>query len=77
MANWSKLQEDLMGKPVFKRAKHGIHFQNNDGSITANFSGKPCHYEDGGIWKPIDTGLLALADGWRSTSTGRVRLRRN
>ena len=82
MSNWTKLQEDLIGKPVFKRAKHGIHFQNNEGSITANFSGKPCHYEDGGIWKPIDTKLVLLPDGFygcphspvRVHSDGRVKV---
>ena len=41
MANWAKLQEDTVGLPLFKRAKHGIHFKQNDGSILANFSGKP------------------------------------
>jgi len=64
VSNWAKLQEELVGKPVFKRAKHGIHFQNADGSITANFSGKPCHYEDAGIWKPIDTALIAKGNGF-------------
>lgn len=83
MANWAALQEQLVGKPVFKRAKHGIHFQNNDGSITANFSGKPCHFQDNGIWKPIDTALLATPDGWYSSPhsdvvihpDGRVRVK--
>lgn len=83
MANWSKLQEDLVGLPVAKRAKHGIHFKNNDGSITANFSGKPCHFQENGIWKPIDTALLATADGWFSSPhsdviihpDGRVRVK--
>lgn len=63
-----------MGKPVFKRAKHGIHFQNNDGSITANFSGKPCHYLDGSIWRPIDTTLIKLSDGWYSSPHSDVRI---
>lgn len=64
MSNWAKLQEELVGKPVFKRAKHGIHFQNADGSITANFSGAPCHYIEAGIWKPIDTALIAKGNGF-------------
>ena len=63
MSNWALLQEQLAGKPVYKRAKHGIHFQNGDGSITANFSGKPCHYQDGAEWKPIDTTHLLGGDG--------------
>lgn len=64
MANWAKLQEQLTSLPVAKRAKHGIHFQKSDGSILANFVGKPCHYLDGGLWKPIDTKLLTVADGY-------------
>jgi len=38
MANWAKLQEDLTGLPVVKRAKHGIHFDNGDGSINNYFA---------------------------------------
>jgi len=64
MANWAKLQEDLTGLPVVKRARHGIHFKRADGQIEAHFSGKPCHYEDNGVWKPIDTTLLLGADGF-------------
>ena len=64
MANWAKLQEDLTGLPVVKRARHGIHFDKGNGEIVANFSGKPCHYEDKGVWKPIDTTLLLGADGY-------------
>lgn len=64
MANWAALQEQLTDKQVVKRAKHGIHFDNGDGQVLANFSGKPCHYEDGGIWKPIDTKLLLMPDGF-------------
>jgi hypothetical protein len=64
MANWAKLQEDLTGLPVVKRARHGIHFDKGNGEIVANFSGKPCHYEDKGVWKPIDTTLLLGADGF-------------
>lgn len=65
MANWAKLQEQLTGKRVVKRAKHGIHFDNGDGTITANFSGNPCHYQDtDGLWKPIDTKLVLMPDGF-------------
>lgn len=63
-----------MGKPVFKRAKHGIHFKNNDGSITANFSGKPCHYLDGAVWRAIDTKLIRLSDGWYGSPHSGVRI---
>jgi hypothetical protein len=63
-----------MGKPVFKRAKHGIHFKNNDGSITANFSGKPCHYLDGAVWRAIDTRLIRLSDGWYGSPHSDVRI---
>jgi hypothetical protein len=62
--NWALLQEQLVGKSVVKRAKHGIHFDNGDGQILANFSGKPCHYFDGGLWKPIDTKLLVASGGY-------------
>jgi len=65
MANWAKLQEQLTGLPVVKRAKHSIHFDKGNGQIVANFSGKPCHYQDtDGLWKPIDTRLLLGADGF-------------
>lgn len=74
MSNWALLQEQLTGKPVFKRARHGIHFQNPDGSITANFSGLPCHYLEKGIWKPIDTTPLLLHDGWYGCPHSKVRL---
>ncbi len=67
MSNWAKLQEDLTGLPVAKRAKHGIHFQKGADEFVANFSGKPCHHFADGIWKPIDTALLATADGWFSS----------
>jgi len=36
VANWAKLQEDIIGKRVVKRAKHGIHFDNGDGQILAH-----------------------------------------
>lgn len=64
MANWAKLQEDTLGLKVVKRAKHAIHFDNGNGEVQALFSGKPCHYFDGGLWKPIDTKLIATPDGW-------------
>lgn len=64
MANWAKLQEQLTGLPVVKRARHGIHFDKGNGEIVANFSGKPCHYEEKGVWKPIDTKLLLGNDGF-------------
>ena len=64
MANWAKLQEQLTGLPVVKRAKHSIHFDKGNGEIVANFSGKPCHYEENGEWKPIDTKLLLGNDGF-------------
>jgi len=74
MANWAKLQEDTIGLPVYKRAKHGIHFQRSDGQIQANFSGKPCHYLDSGLWKPIDTRLLKLPDGFYGCAHSPVRV---
>lgn len=83
MSNWAKLQEDLTGLPVAKRAKFGIHFKRPDGLIEAHFVGKPCHFQENGIWKPIDTALLATADGWYSSPhsdvvihpDGRVRVK--
>jgi len=64
MSNWALLQEQLTGLKVVKRAKHSIHFDKGDGQVLANFSGKPCHFLDGKIWKPIDTKLLLLPDGF-------------
>ena len=60
MSNWAALQEQLTGLPVAKRARHGIHFDRGNGEILANFSGAPCHFFDGGLWKPIDTALVAI-----------------
>ena len=75
MANWAKLQEDTIQLPLFKRAKHGIHFKQNDGSVLANFSGKPCHYFDtDGLWKPIDTKLLSLGDGFYGCPHSKVNI---
>lgn len=83
MSNWAKLQEQLTGLPVAKRAKHGIHFQRPDGQIEAVFTGKPCHFQENGTWKPIDTALLTTDDGWYSSPhsdvvihpDGRVRVK--
>jgi hypothetical protein len=82
MANWAEFQEQLTGLPVVKRAKYGIHFQKG-GEVEAHFVGKPCHYLDRGLWKPIDTRLLITVDGWYSSlhsdvmihPDGRVRVR--
>ena len=41
MANWAKLQEDITGLKVVKRAKHSIHFDKGGGQILAEFTGKP------------------------------------
>lgn len=77
MSNWAKLQEDLTGLQVVKRAKHGIHFDKGDGSILANFAGKPCHYLDGATWKAIDTKLLALGDGYYGCPHSKVKVHPN
>jgi len=74
MANWALLQEQLVGKQVVKRAKHGIHFDNGDGQVLANFSGCPCHYLDGGLWKPIDTKLLVAGDGYYGCPHSKVKI---
>lgn len=74
MANWAKLQEDTHDMPVHKRARHGIHFKRSDGQIQAEFVGKPCHYLDGGVWKPIDTKLLALGDGYYGCPHSKVKV---
>ncbi len=64
MSNWAKLQEDLTGLKVVKRARHAIHFQRGN-EIEAHFVGKPCHFQDSdGLWKPIDTGLIRKPNGW-------------
>ena len=78
MANWAKLQEQLTGLPVVKRDKHSIHFAKGDGQIVANFSGKPCHYQDtGGIWKALDTAIVELEDGSLGAKGVPVRLNLN
>jgi len=78
MANWAKLQEQLTGLPVVKRAKHSIHFDKGNGEIVANFSGKPCHYQDtDGLWKPIDTKLLLLPDGFYGSPHSDVKIHKD
>ena len=74
MANWSKYQENIIDLPAHKRAKYGIHFKRADGLIEANFSGKPCHYLDGSIWRPIDTKLILLSDGFYGCPHSDVRI---
>jgi len=77
MANWARLQEQLTGLPVVKRTKHSIHFDKGNGEIVANFSGKPCHYEENGIWKPIDTKLLLLPDGFYGSPHSDVKIHKD
>jgi hypothetical protein len=77
MSNWALLQEQLTGKQVVKRALHGIHFDNGDGQTLAHFSGKPCHYLDGGIYKPIDTKLLLMPDGFYGCPHSPVRIHKD
>lgn len=77
MANWARLQEQLTGLPVVKRAKHSIHFDKGNGEIVANFSGKPCHYEENGLWKPIDTKLLLLPDGFYGSPHSDVKIHKD
>ena len=78
MANWAKLQEDIIGKRVVKRAKHGIHFDNGDGQTLAYFSGKPCHWQDtDGLWKPIDTRLVLMPDGFYGCPHSPVRVHKD
>ena len=78
MANWARLQEQLTGLPVVKRAKHSIHFDKGNGEIVANFSGAPCHYQDtDGLWKPIDTKLLLLPDGFYGSPHSDVKIHKD
>lgn len=74
MGSWAAYQEGIADLPVFKRARHGIHFKRPDGQIEAAFSGKPCHYEDGGAWRPIDTKPLLLGDGKYGCQHSPVRI---
>jgi hypothetical protein len=63
MSNWAAWKEAEIGLPVFKRAKHGIHFDAGKGLVRAEFVGKPCHYFDGKEYKAIDTRPLLRKDG--------------
>ena len=74
VSNWALLQEKLTGLPVAKRARHAIHFQKSDNEFIANISGKPCHYLDNGLWKPIDTAPLLLGDGTFGCAHSPVRI---
>lgn len=74
MSNWAKLQEDLTGLQVVKRAKHGIHFDKGGGEVLANFSGKPCHWQDGANWRAIDTTPLLGGDGKWGCAHSPVRI---
>ena len=40
----------------------------------AYFTGKPVHYLDGGLWKPIDTKLLAASGGFYGAPHSDVRI---
>ncbi len=75
MSNWALLQEQLTGLPVAKRARNSIHFDKGGGEILAEFVGKPCHYLDGGIWKPIDTKLLLRGDGYYGCPHSKVKVK--
>lgn len=77
MANWAKLQEQLTGLPVAKRSRNSIHFDKGNGEIVANFSGKPCHYEENGEWKALDTAIKTLEDGSLGAKGVPVRLNLN
>jgi len=77
MANWARLQEQLTGLPVVKRSRNSIHFDKGNGEIVANFSGAPCHYEENGEWKPIDTKLLLLPDGFYGSPHSDVKIHKD
>ena len=77
MANWARLQEQLTGLTVVKRSRNSIHFDKGNGEIVANFSGAPCHYEENGEWKALDTAIKTLEDGSLGAKGVPVRLNLN
>ena len=78
MANWVKdfLQEhpDLSNK-IFRRGEKALHTRNEDGTITAYFTGTPMHYRDEeGIWQVLDTAIKDLGDGTYGAKGVPIRL---
>jgi hypothetical protein len=54
---------DYKNKEVVKKDKYSIHFKKDNGTIEAQFSGTPIHYQDeSGNWQPIDTQIVASTD---------------
>jgi len=80
MANWVAdfllRNPDKAGWSVYKRAKHSLHLRRPDGVIEANFTGAPCHYLEGGLWKPLDTKLLKIGTQYGAPGL-RARLTRS
>lgn len=80
MANWVRSflehNPDRAAMPVFRRARHALHFRRPDGLVEAHFTGAPMHHLDGARgWQPIDTALLAVGDGSYGAAHSPVRLR--
>lgn len=86
MANWVAdhltQHPDMAALPIYKRARHGLHFQRPDGLIVAQFTGAPCHYLDSALgWQSLDTRLRKIGNKYgapglatRITLDGGVRL---
>lgn len=67
MANWVydflTRNPDMAALPVYKRARNGLHFKQGS-NVVAHFTGRPVHYDNGGVWTPIDTTLLPASGGF-------------
>ncbi len=67
MANWLAQYLDrnpeIARLPVYKRDRYSLHVRQRDGSVQAEFSTRPLHYQDDhGIWQPLDTLLRAAGN---------------
>lgn len=72
--NWVKdhlsRNPELARLPVYKRDRHSLHMRQRDGSVIAEFSTRPMHFQNArGIWKPIDTMLKAISGGYGSAGS--------
>ena len=61
MANWVAeylaQNPDIARLEVVKRARHSLHVRTGQGEVLGLFTGAPCHYEENGVWRPLDTAL--------------------
>lgn len=54
---------ELARLPIYKRSRNSLHMQQPDGSVIAEFTGRPMHYQDEhGVWQALDTTLRPIGN---------------